>query len=58
MNDCNGIIGGAIYSVISGTGKLLVNNSSSFTHCASTKSGGSIYSEVNGELNINNTSFI
>jgi hypothetical protein len=44
FNGCKGSNGGAIYSVISGTGKIMIDDSSSFTSCESTNgNGGAIY---------------
>ncbi|KAA6372117.1 MAG: hypothetical protein EZS28_032356 [Streblomastix strix] len=48
MKLCSGLNGGAIYSTISGDGKLTINNHCQFTSCLSTENGGAIYTSLNG----------
>jgi predicted outer membrane repeat protein len=61
FSGCKGLNGGAIYSMISGNGKLIVKQTCSFTSCSSVQSGGAIYSTLNsgatGDINIDSTSF-
>ncbi|KAA6393212.1 MAG: hypothetical protein EZS28_011259, partial [Streblomastix strix] len=48
FSKCSGLNGGAIYSTISGDGKLTIKDSCSFTSCTSTENGGAIYASLNG----------
>jgi predicted outer membrane repeat protein len=47
MSECSGTSGGAIYSTISGSGKLTVKDGCVFTSCLSTSgNGGAIYADI------------
>jgi predicted outer membrane repeat protein len=47
MNECSGTSGGAIYSMISGVGKLTIKDGCVFTSCESTSgNGGAIYADI------------
>ncbi|KAA6388693.1 MAG: hypothetical protein EZS28_015780, partial [Streblomastix strix] len=46
FNSCQSKSGGAVYSTISGDGKLTITNQCSFTSCSSTENGGAIYASL------------
>jgi hypothetical protein len=51
MEECKGMIGGAIYLTISKSGILTINESSSFISCESTSgSGGGIYGYLKNDV--------
>ncbi|KAA6399461.1 MAG: hypothetical protein EZS28_005011, partial [Streblomastix strix] len=62
MSGCSGLNGGGIYSSIDGTGKLTIQDSSSFTNCNSSNgNGGGIYISIDfstqSQISVQSTTF-
>ncbi|KAA6371139.1 MAG: hypothetical protein EZS28_033334, partial [Streblomastix strix] len=58
FTSCESKTGGAVYSTISGTGKLTVTNQCNFTSCKTSDSGGAIYTTISGgQLDMNYITF-